>query len=115
MEETGRFLVFGTKYLHPESPPTRRAALEIPTALRNVLLSLKGLFLSFTYIALDAAKKLVTDGCKLVGIDYLSVEKFKSPEPVVHKTLLRAGIIIMEGLFLKDVDKYSIRSQIVFS
>ena len=59
---------------------------------------------SFTYIGLEAAKKLVADGCKLVGIDYLSVEKFKSPEPVVHKTLLRAGIIIMEGLYLKDVE-----------
>jgi arylformamidase len=57
----------------------------------------------FTYIGLGAAKKLVADGCKLVGIDYMSVEKFNSPEPVVHKTLLRADVIIMEGLYLKDV------------
>jgi arylformamidase len=57
----------------------------------------------FTYIGLSAAKKLVADRCKLVGIDYLSVEKFNSPEPVVHKTLLQGGAIIMEGLYLKDV------------
>lgn len=57
----------------------------------------------FTYLSEEAAKKLVEDGVKLVGIDYLSIEKFGSPEPVVHKTLLRNGVVIVEGLYMKEV------------
>jgi arylformamidase len=40
---------------------------------------------------------------KLIGIDYLSVEKFGAEEPVAHITLLKAGIIILEGLDLSGV------------
>ncbi len=57
----------------------------------------------FTYISLEAAKKLVSHHATLAGIDYLSVEKFGSPEPVVHRELLNAGIVIVEGLYLKGV------------
>ncbi len=59
---------------------------------------------SFTYLSLEGAKKLVGQRAKLVGIDYLSIEKFGSPEPVVHKELLGNGTVIMEGLYLKEVE-----------
>lgn len=57
----------------------------------------------FTYIAPDAAKELVNLGVKLVGIDYLSVEKFGSTDFGTHLTLLGAQVIIIEGLDLREV------------
>lgn len=59
--------------------------------------------ISFTYLSKDAADKLVREGVKLVGIDYLSIEKFGSPDPIVHKTLLGNGVVIVEGLYMPDV------------
>ncbi len=51
----------------------------------------------------DAARWLVERGFVLVGIDYLSIEQFRSPAHEVHKALLRAGIVIVEGLDLRAV------------
>ena len=44
-----------------------------------------------------------TGGIKLVGVDYLSVDAFDAREPVVHRTLLEHGVIILEGLNLSHV------------
>ena len=57
----------------------------------------------FTYIAPDAAKALVDLGVKLVGIDYLSVEKFGSEDFMTHITLLKNEVVIIEGLDLREV------------
>jgi arylformamidase len=57
----------------------------------------------FTYLAPDAAQLLADAGVELVGIDYLSIEKFQSPEPKTHLALLAKGIPIVEGLSLADV------------
>ena len=57
----------------------------------------------FVYVSLTAAKKLVSHGVKLVGIDYLSIEKFNSLQPVVHWELLKAGVVIVEGISMKGV------------
>ncbi len=57
----------------------------------------------FTYIAPDVAQKLVDFGAKLVGIDYLSVEKFGSEDFQTHITLLKNQVIIIEGLDLREV------------
>ncbi|MGI8788265.1 MAG: cyclase family protein [Pyrinomonadaceae bacterium] len=57
----------------------------------------------FTYIAPDAAKALVDLKIKLVGIDYLSVEKFGSTDFATHITLLKNEVIIIEGLDLREV------------
>jgi arylformamidase len=51
----------------------------------------------------DAAQWLVDRGFVLAGIDYLSIERFGSPEHEVHKTLLAANVIIVEGLDLRAV------------
>lgn len=58
---------------------------------------------NFTYLDLPAARKLIENGVKLVGIDYLSIEKFGSQEHEVHRALLSHEIIILEGLNLADV------------
>ena len=57
----------------------------------------------FTYITPDAARALVRRGVRLVGIDYLSVEKFKSEKFETHTTLLSGGVVILEGLDLRAV------------
>lgn len=58
-------------------------------------------FVAFTR---DGAEWLVRRGVRLVGIDYLSVERFDHPEPWVHRALLRAGIVAVEGLDLRHAD-----------
>lgn len=57
----------------------------------------------FTYLDLNAAKPLVQRGLKLVGIDYLSIEKFDSPKHETHLALLSHGVVILEGLNLSEV------------
>lgn len=55
----------------------------------------------FVYITGEASRHLVDCGVKLVGIDYLSVDKFLCTD--THHTLLRNGIVIIEGLDLRKV------------
>ena len=57
----------------------------------------------YTFVAPDAAEMLVQKGVKLVGVDYLSIEQFKSGHHKTHKTLLGADVIIVEGLSFTDV------------
>ena len=57
----------------------------------------------FTYIAPEAAELLALKEIKLVGIDYLSVEKFGSTDFATHKILLEKEIVILEGLDLRAV------------
>ena len=51
----------------------------------------------------SAAKHLVDHGVKVVGVDYLSVEPFRTPGAPTHHILLGAGTIVIEGLNLRDV------------
>jgi arylformamidase len=53
---------------------------------------------NYTYLTGDAAEYLASKKVRAVGIDFLSVEKFRAPDPVVHKTLLSNGIFIIESL-----------------
>ena len=57
----------------------------------------------FTYLDLNAATHLVQQGARLIGIDYLSIEKFGEADHEVHVALLSKGVIILEGLNLSDV------------
>jgi arylformamidase len=57
----------------------------------------------FLAVAADGAAYLVERGVKLVGVDYLSVEPFGNPGHPVHHTLLRASVIVVEGLNLSAV------------
>jgi len=55
----------------------------------------------FTALAPEAARLLVEAGVELVGIDYHSIEKFGSPQPLTHRTLLGRGVVVVEGLDLR--------------
>ena len=63
----------------------------------------KGFRQDFTYISPDAAKILVEKDIKLVGIDYLSVDKFGSEDFQTHITLLEKEIVIIETLDLREI------------
>jgi arylformamidase len=56
----------------------------------------------FTHVAPDGAEYLVKLGVRLVGVDYLSVEKFRSPDHRTHRTLLENAVVIVEGLVLTE-------------
>lgn len=56
--------------------------------------------MDYTYLAPEGAEYLVSQGVQLVGIDYLSIEQFHSGHHRTHKTLLGAGVVIVEGLAL---------------
>lgn len=72
---------------------------------RNSYLWSKKTFVEdFVYITPGAARALVSQGIKVVGMDYLSVEKFGAEEPETHLTLLRGGTLIIEGLDLREVE-----------
>ena len=57
----------------------------------------------FVALSAESAAWMVARGIQLVGIDYLSIQLFSDTEPRTHRTLLEAGIIIVEGLDLQAV------------
>ena len=57
----------------------------------------------FTHLLPEAAQRLVEMRIKLVGTDYLSIEKFHSGHHRTHLTLLSNDVVIVEGLNLGDV------------
>jgi len=58
----------------------------------------------FIGVTEGAARFLVDRGVKVVGVDYLSVEPYKTPGAPAHHVLLGAGTILIEGLNLRDVE-----------
>jgi arylformamidase len=56
----------------------------------------------FVAITEDGADWLVEHGVQLVGVDYLSVAPYGESDPT-HHALLKAGVIIVEGLTLSNV------------
>lgn len=63
----------------------------------------EGFRTDFTYITPGAAHALVEQGVRLVGMDYLSVEQFKSERHETHVILLSNNVVIVEGLDLRAV------------
>jgi arylformamidase len=63
----------------------------------------KGFRADFTYITPEAARALAEMRVKLVGIDYLSVDKFGSTDFATHRILLEKEIVVLEGLDLREV------------
>jgi arylformamidase len=89
-------------------PELRRAAGSPPERLllktRNSTLWARDDFSpDFASLTPEAAAWAVAHGVRLVGIDYLSIERFKSPGAPTHHTLLAAAVVVIEGLNLADV------------
>jgi arylformamidase len=87
---------------------------EIPPRTRRLLLKTRNSKLwlrkekkfqtNFVGLNSEAAQYLVNRGIKLVGIDYLSVAPFHQGE-ATHRILLKAGVVIVEGLNLSEVSQ----------
>jgi len=59
---------------------------------------------NYVYISEKAAQALVSRGAKLVGVDYLSVDKFGSTDFPSHYALLGNGVTILEGIDLRNIE-----------
>lgn len=66
--------------------------LRIPTFVRD-----------FVALEPEGARYLVHRGVDLVGIDYLSIERFGSKKFETHRVLLGSSVLIIEGLDLSRV------------
>jgi arylformamidase len=97
-----------------EIGPAELDALAIPAGCERLLLRSRNsalwdrpnhpFFTDFTAFTPDGARWLVKRGLKLVGIDYLSVQRFTDREPTTHRVLLGAGIVAVEGLDLRGIE-----------
>lgn len=68
----------------------------------SALLARREFVKDYTYLTPDGAAYLVERGFELVGVDYYSVEQHKSGHHRTHRTLLGAGVVIVEGLNLLE-------------
>jgi arylformamidase len=57
----------------------------------------------FVALSADAAAWIVAKGVVLIGIDYLSVDPYDAEPAFAHLTLLTAGVVVLEGLDLRNV------------
>lgn len=86
---------------------------KLPLGIKRLLLKTKNSNLwidpehsfnpDFVALSTESAAWMVARGIQLVGIDYLSIQLFSDTEPHTHRTLLDAGIVIVEGLNLQKV------------
>jgi arylformamidase len=92
--------------LTPTEIPERAERLLIKTSNSRLWDNPDGPFAEdFVAVGEELARRLVADGVRLVGVDYLSVESFRAPRAhPVHHLLLEAGVVIVEGLDLWHVD-----------
>lgn len=59
----------------------------------------------FVALTVDAAKWLANRKFRLVGIDYLSVQKYTDVTPETHVVLLESKVILLEGLDLSKISE----------
>jgi arylformamidase len=87
-----------------EIPPRTRRIL-FKTRNSNFWADSSGEFQpGFVGVTADGAEYLIERGIKLVGVDYLSVAPYHNSRPT-HEILLKAGVVIVEGLNLARVSQ----------
>lgn len=87
-------------------------AFEVPVGCRRLLVKTANGRLweddvfheDFLALAPDAGEWLVARGIELVGIDYLSIERFRAEGHPVHAALLGGGVVVVEGLDLRAAE-----------
>ena len=57
----------------------------------------------FVYLEPEAGEFLVRRGVRLVGIDYLSIDPFRSDKHPAHFALLPHNVVVLEGLNLSRI------------
>ncbi len=58
---------------------------------------------NFVYISESGGKALAARGAKLVGVDYMSVDRFGTPDFPAHYAILGNGITILEAVDLRHI------------
>lgn len=101
-----------TRLLSPPSTHPRKTTGGLPDHPARVLFKTRSSRLwaehdgfSADYVALDesGAEQVVASGVRLVGVDYLSVERMGGGGQV-HRRLLESGVVVVEGLDLSRVE-----------
>jgi len=97
-----RFQITASQLENASIPPgTERLLLATPAA---ELWDSPDFHTTYTGLSLDGAQWCVEHAIRLVGIDYLSIERVDSPTVWgTHRTLLSASVVILEGLDLRNV------------
>jgi len=80
-----------------EAPLPRRVLLKTRNSER---LEDEGFDEDYVAVGPDAAQRLVDEGVRIVGVDYLSVAPYGQPGQPTHHILLGNGVLIVEGLRL---------------
>jgi arylformamidase len=57
----------------------------------------------YVYIAEDAARWCVDRQLRLVGLDYISIDRYGDPDTPAHRIILGAGLLALEGVNLEAV------------
>jgi arylformamidase len=88
--------------VHLEKLPAGTERLLIRTR-NSVTCSREHFSTEFVYLHPDAARAIANVGIRLLGFDYISVERFGDTATPAHHVLLKAGVAILEGLDLSRV------------
>ncbi len=99
--EVGSERLIGRRDLEP-LPLDGQSRLLLKTR-NSALWAAGGFSRDFVALDLEGARYLTERRLRLIGIDYLSIEAFHSPGHPVHRHLLGAGVVILEGLDLSRV------------
>ena len=91
------------KELYPKRSLFRNKILLLKTANSRLLKDEK-FHTDYVYLTRDGAELLVEQGVKLVGVDYLSIEKYGGSGEV-HRTLLGSGTPVVETLNMSGVEE----------
>jgi arylformamidase len=87
-----------------ERLPVRGAERLLLKTDNSLLWKTGGFTPDYAAVTQEGAGYLLEAGVRLVGIDYLSVERFEGSGDV-HRTLLDNGVLILEGLNLAGVPR----------
>ena len=107
----GRVCVVDATNVTADIDRTTLEGLELPGDATRVLFKTPNSWLwerdrfsnDFVGLTQSAAEYLVQHGARLVGMDYLSIAPKSDPAPT-HVTLLEAGVVILEGVDLRNVE-----------
>jgi arylformamidase len=93
--------------------PAELADLHLPSGTKRLLLRTRNSELwaagvtefkkDYVALTVDAARWVANRGIRLVGVDYLSVQRYED-DPLTHQILMKAGVFVVEGLNLAGVE-----------
>ncbi len=91
-----------------EIPPDTKRILLKTRNFQKRMLEKKEFEPEYVAVTADGAEYLVEIGIELIGIDYLSIAPFNALIPT-HQILLEAGVVVVEGLNLTEVERGNYR------